>query len=113
MSAYHVSTLEGHIHDQITLFRILARFWWPMVKKEVDQFIRDCVHYQLVNSCSCEAKQLIQMIESDTPFDVVFLYSWETGDIQYWYGSCKILTCLYFMSVFGLGDATGMKKITL
>ena len=36
MSSCHVSTLAGHSHAKRTLFRILARFWWPMVNKEVD-----------------------------------------------------------------------------
>ena len=42
MSASHVSTLSGKIHEQRTLFRILTRFWWPMFNKEVDKFIRAC-----------------------------------------------------------------------
>ena len=31
MSACHVFPFEGHMHEQRTLFRILAQFWWPMV----------------------------------------------------------------------------------
>ena len=42
--AYHTSPLEGHIHDKITIFNILARFWRPMVNKEVEQFIRSYAH---------------------------------------------------------------------
>ena len=49
ISVCHVSPLEVHIHYQITLFRILARFWWPMINKDVAQFIRACVHCQLVS----------------------------------------------------------------
>ena len=49
MSSCHVSPLSGNSHEQRTLFRILACFWWPMVDKEVDQFIKACAHYKLLN----------------------------------------------------------------
>ena len=112
MSACHVSPLAGHSHGQRTLFRILARFWWPMVNKELAQFIRACVHCQLVNSCSHKSQKMLRTIESDTPFDVVFLNFWEIGDIPDRYGYLKILICLDSMTVFGLGAASGLKQIT-
>ena len=40
----HVSPLEVHSHEQITLFRILVWFWWPMVNEDVTQFIRACAN---------------------------------------------------------------------
>ena len=111
ISGFHVFPLVGHSHEQRTLFRILVRFWWPMFDKEVDQFIRACSHFQLVNSFSHKAQQLLQTIELDTQFDVVFIGFWEPGDIPDQDGYCKILTCLYCMTGFGLAAATGMKKI--
>ena len=83
-----------------------------MFNKEVAQFIRSCAHCQLVNACSHKAQQLLQTIKLDTPFDVVFIDFWEPGDIPDWDGSRKILKCLDFMTVFGLGEATVMKEIT-
>ena len=73
MSACHVSTLVGKSHEKRNLFRILEQFWWTMVNKEVVQFIRAGEYFQLVNSCSNEAQQFLQKIDSDTPFDMVFL----------------------------------------
>ena len=66
-----------------------------MVNKEVAQFIIACAHFQLVNSLSHEAQQFLQMIESDNPFGVVFLDSWEPGDIPDHNGYLKVLICLY------------------
>ena len=74
-----------------------------MVNKEVVQFIISCAHCQLVNSLSREAQQLLHTIESDTPFDVVFLDFLEPGDIPDWDGYRKILTCLDCMTGFGIG----------
>ena len=80
-----------------------------MVNTEVGQFIRACSHCQLVNSFSHEAKQFLQTIDSDTPFDVVFLDFWKPGDIPDQEGSIKILTCLDCMTGFGIEAAIGLK----
>ena len=55
---------------------------------------------------------MLQKIDSDTPFDVVFLNFWEPGDILDKYGSHKILTCLDCMTGFGIGADIGSKEIT-
>ena len=96
-----------------TLFRILAWFWWKMVNKEVDQFLRVFKHLQWVNSCAHESHQLLYKIESDTSFAVVLIDFWGPGGIldQYW--SCKILTWLDYIKGFGIWSASGMKDITL
>ena len=112
MSACHISPLSGNSHEHRTLLRILAHFWGAIVNKEVAQFIRACKHCELVNSCSYDAQQLLHTIESNTPFDVVFLDFWEPGSIPYWDLSCKILTCVGFMTGIELGTAIGMKEIT-
>ena len=83
-----------------------------LVNKEVAQFIRAFSHCQLVNSFYHEAQQLLQTIESDTPFVLVFLDFWGPGDTLYQDGSCKILTCLDCIIGFGVEAATVMKKIT-
>ena len=109
MSACHISPLAGHIHEQRTLFRILALFWCPMVNKEVDQFIISYANFQLVNSCYHDAQKLLHTIESDNPFYVVLLGFWEPGYIPVQYGYHKILTFLYCITIFGLGAAIEMK----
>ena len=83
-----------------------------MLNKEVANFIRACTYCQLVSSCSHGAQQLIQMIKSDKPFDVVFIGFWELGDIPDWDEYRKILTWLYCITGFGIGSAIGLKEIT-
>ena len=55
---------------------------------------------------------MLHTTDSDTPFDVVFLDFWETGDIQDCYGYRKILACLDYMIGFGIGAYTALKVIT-
>ena len=80
-----------------------------MVNKDVTKFIIACAHCKFVNSCSHEEQYLLQTIESNTPFYVVFLDFWEPGDIPDQDGSRKILICLVCMTVFLIGAAIGMK----
>ena len=74
-----------------------------MFNKEVYQYIRACTHLQLVNSCYHEAHEMLHTIYPDTPFYVVFLDFWEPWDIPDWDGYRNIITCLDFMTGFGLG----------
>ena len=55
---------------------------------------------------------MLQTNGSDTPFDVVFLYFWKPGDIPDRDGYFRILTCLDYMTEFGLGEASLLKEIT-
>ena len=55
---------------------------------------------------------MLQTIESNNTFDVVFLDFWEPGDIRDRDGYFNILTFLDYMTVFGLGSVIGMKEIT-
>ena len=95
-----------------TVLRILAWFWSPTVNKEVSQFIRAFSHCQLVNLCSREAQKILHTIDSDTLFDMVFLYFWETGDIPYQDGYGKIIICLDCMTGFAIGEDSFLKNIT-
>ena len=109
MLACHVSPLGGHIHDHTPLFRILVRFLWTIVNKDVAQFIRSCANFQLLNACYREAHQIFHTIESDTSFEVVFLDFWKAGEIPYQYGYHKIITYLYCITVFEIGASSGLK----
>ena len=82
-----------------------------MVNKKVDQFIRACTHFQLVNSCFCEAKHMLCKIDYDTPFDVVLLDFCEPKYIPDQDIFHKTLVCQYFMIGFGLLSSSGLKEI--
>ena len=55
---------------------------------------------------------MLYTIDSDTPFDVVFINFWESGEITDQDGSCNIITCLYCTTLFGLEPTIGMKEFT-
>ena len=75
------------------------------------QFIIARAYFQLVNAFSHKAYQMIHIIDSDSPFDVVFKYFLGQGDIPDRDGYHKILTCMGCMTGFALVAASGLKKI--
>ena len=109
MSECHIPPLAGHIHEQRTLFRIMAQFWFPLVNKYVAQFIIACAYFQLVHPCSRWAQHMLHKIESDAPFAVVFLDFWESGYIPDRGVYFSILPCLYCMTRFMVGAASRLK----
>ena len=54
---------------------------------------------------------MLHTIESDTPFEVVFLEFWVPVDIPYKDGCRKILKCLDCMIGFGVVASIGLKGI--
>ena len=55
---------------------------------------------------------MLHTIDSYTPFDMVILDFWETGDIPNWDGYSKIIACLDCMTIFGILSVSLLKEIT-
>ena len=75
------------------------------------QIIRDCTNFQLVDSCLHKSHNLLNTIESDTPFDMLFIYFYKPVYILYRYGPSKILTFLDCMAVFRISESSGIEVI--
>ena len=54
---------------------------------------------------------MLHTIDSDTPFDMIILDFWETGDIPDWDVSRRITACLDCMTVFGIVSVSVLKEI--
>ena len=55
---------------------------------------------------------MLQTIDSDTPFDMVFIDFWEPGDITDQDVSHKILTCLDCITRSGIVEDSVLEEIT-
>jgi len=79
--ACHASPFGGHSGINRTYYRVAARYWWPAVKRDVNRMIRFCAHCRLGNSTSHEVQDYLHALESDGPFDVVFMDFWEPREV--------------------------------
>jgi hypothetical protein len=110
LAACHTSPMAGHAGIQKTYFRVVTRFWWPTMAKDITEFVSSCGHCRLANATNHESAGILKALDAEVPFDVVFLDVWSPGDIQEKNGEIKILTCLDGMTSFA--GATPVKEMT-
>jgi hypothetical protein len=63
-------------------------------------FVKSSAYCHLANATSHEAQSILQAMETQSPFDVLFLDVWTPGDLPAQWGALKVLTCLEGMSSF-------------
>ena len=66
-----------------------------------------CRHCRLANNASHKSQMQLHKLESNTPFDIVFLDVWEPGEVAEKDGSHKVLTCLECMMGFAVAMVLG------
>ena len=81
IAACHASPFSGHSGEHKTLWKILTKYWWPSVVKDVKLAVRGCGHCNVANITSHEAQQKLKTVVSDCPFDVWAFDVWKPGDI--------------------------------
>ena len=99
----HASPMAGHSDLSKTYYRIVVRFWWPKLHKDIVRFVKSCAHCRIANNASHEAQMTLRILESDAPFDVMFLDIWSPGDIPDTAGNFKVLTALCCMTGYAIG----------
>jgi CheY-like chemotaxis protein len=63
--------------------------------EDITEFVRSCTYCRLSNATtSHEAQSILQAMETQEPFDVIFLDVWMPGDFPAKWGEIKGLTCI-------------------
>jgi hypothetical protein len=68
--------------------------------RDIVGFVKSCAYCKLTNATSLEAHWILQGIETQAPFDELFLDVWTPRDFPSKWGEWKMLTCLEGMSSF-------------
>ena len=69
----HTHLLGAHLGMDKTRDRVLARFYWPGVKRDVELYCQVCPECQRVASKATVRNSLIPMPIIETPFDRIAL----------------------------------------
>jgi hypothetical protein len=80
LTACHTSPISGHTDKTKTYYRVATRYWWPTMTRDITEFVLSCAYCRLSNATSHEAQSILQAIETQEPFDVIFLDVWTPGD---------------------------------
>jgi hypothetical protein len=99
LAACHTSPMLGHT-DKTKTYATATRYWWPNMTRDIAKFVKSYAYCKLTNATSHEAQSILQAIETQAPFDVLFLGVWTPGDFPSKWGELKVLTCLEGMSSF-------------
>ena len=81
ISAVHVAPMTGHLDKKKTLWRIVTRFWWPNLARDVTKAVESCAHCKVANFTSHEAQQRLKAVMAEAPFDILALDIWRPGDV--------------------------------
>ena len=111
-AACHASPFGGHSGTNRTYCQVITRCWWPTVKRDVNALVQACAHCQPGNASSHKAQQMLHFVESDGPFDVMFMDFWKPGDMPDKGGARSLLTCLCELSGFGAAQHLNEKAPT-
>ena len=71
MEQMHSNLLNGHLMMDKTFRRITSRFFWPFMKRDVQQFISECEKCQLATHPHKTTKALLKSIRVDRVLEMV------------------------------------------
>jgi hypothetical protein len=109
--ACHASPMAGHSGVTRTMYRVITRFWWPYVARDITNGVLGCATCRLANHNSHEAQMHLHAFTCDEPFSMIFLDMWKPGDVPEKDGTREVLTMMDGMTGFAAGAFLG-KPIT-
>lgn len=110
--ACHSSPFGGHSSLTRMHHRILSRYWWPGITRDIRNGVRGCTHCNLANAVSHENQLKLHTMACDQPFDAVFINLWSPGKVTDKHGNVKILTYIKGMTGFAMGKCMKPDEIT-
>jgi len=77
--AYHATPLAGHVGIYKTYWRIVTRYWWPSLLRDVKEAVTTCAHCILGNNTKHQGQKVYKPIMTAEPFDIICLDIWHPG----------------------------------
>ncbi len=77
--AYHATPLAGHVGIYKTYRRIVTRYWWPSLLRDVKEAVTTCAHCIVGNSTQHKGQKMYTPILTAEPFDIICLDIWHPG----------------------------------
>jgi hypothetical protein len=81
-TAYHASPVCGHMGRYKTLFRLRQRFFWPSMRKFVEDLVGACLHCALDNSRKRNKSEIMFGWPLDSPFCTLHADLFFMGEVE-------------------------------
>ncbi len=88
------------------MYRVITRFWWPYVARDITNGVLGCATCRLANHNSHEARMCLYAFNCDEPFSMIFLDMWKPGKVPEKDGACEGLTMQVGMTCFWSSKST-------
>jgi hypothetical protein len=104
--ACHASPMAGYSGVTRTMYRVITRFWWPYVARDITNGVLGCATCRLANHNSHKAQMHLHAFTCDEPFSMIFLDMWKLGDVPEKDGTREVLMMMDGMTGFAAGAFT-------
>ena len=78
-SHYHAGPSGGHMGEYKTLFRIRMRFFWPGLREDIKNWVRQCAHCVAYNVWRSRASEMHFSWPITVPFWIMHVDLWSPG----------------------------------
>ncbi|XP_016681206.1 uncharacterized protein [Gossypium hirsutum] len=83
LEEFHCSVIDGHAGISRTLHRLAANFYWPSMRKDVQQFVCECVVCQTMKASQLTPAGLLQSLPLPTQVFEELIMDFITGLLSY------------------------------
>ena len=73
-SLLHVSPAAGHMGEYKTLYRIRLRLFWPRMRSNIHQWIKECPHCRLTFHWRRQGHELVFSWLVSSPFAIIHVF---------------------------------------
>ena len=81
LSHYHASPSDGHIWEYKTLYKIRLRLFWPKLREDIKQWLKNCAHYIAYNVWRNRRQELHFSWPVIISFYIIHLDLWSLGNV--------------------------------
>ena len=99
-SLLHASPAAGHMGEYKTLYRIRLRFFWPRMRSDIHQWIKDFPHCRLNFHWRRRGRELMFSWPVSSPFVIIHVDLWIPGKYTDSNGNMALMNAICDMSQF-------------
>ena len=98
---YQYGPTEGHMGQYKTLFRIRNRFFWPTLRLDIQNWVKQCSHCVAYDIWTMRQNELYFSWPITSPFYIMYIDLWVPGELISSDGKKQyVMNCLCDMTQF-------------
>ena len=97
-SLLHASPAAGHMEEYKILYRIRLRFFWPRMRSDIHQWIKECPYCRLTFHLRRRGHELLFSWPMSSPFEIIHVDLWMPGKFTDSNGNTALMNAMCDMS---------------